>query len=71
MQIAQTAFGSRAEKLRVEQGFKISSIELPADRPGKEWMFLPALALLAVVVFLQRRPRRARGAVAAPAKAPA
>jgi hypothetical protein len=55
MQIAQVQFGSQAEKLGLEQGFKVASIELPADRPAKEWMFLPALALLGVVVVLQRR----------------
>ncbi|MFZ2648827.1 MAG: TRAP transporter permease [Burkholderiaceae bacterium] len=54
MQIAQVKFGSRAEKLGVEPGYRISSIEIPADRPDKEWMFLPALALLGIVVFLQR-----------------
>ena len=61
MQIAQVRFGSRAEKLGIEQGFKIASIEVPADRPDKEWMFLPALALLALVVVLQRLRLRARG----------
>ncbi len=55
MQIAQVKFGSRAEKLGIEQGFKVSSIEVPAERPAKEWMFIPALALLGVVVMLQRR----------------
>lgn len=60
MQIAQVQFGSRAEKLGLEQGFKVASIEMPASRPDKEWMFLPALVLLGAVVFLQRG--RARGA---------
>mgnify|MGYP000845520822 CR=1 FL=1 len=54
MQIAQVQFGSQAEKLGLEQGFNVTGIELPADRPAKEWMFLPALALLALVIVLQR-----------------
>jgi hypothetical protein len=54
MQIAQVRFGSQAEKLGLEQGFKVSAIEMPAARPAKEWMLLPALALLAVVVVAQR-----------------
>ena len=59
MQIAQVKFGSRAEKLGIEQGFDIASIEVPADRPDKEWMFIPALGLLGVIVLLQRsRARR-------------
>ncbi|MBX3636233.1 MAG: TRAP transporter permease [Rubrivivax sp.] len=54
MQIAQVQFGSQAQKLGLEQGFNVVAIELPAQRPAKEWMFLPALALLALVVVLQR-----------------
>ena len=50
-------FGSQAEKLGLEQGFKVTAIEMPADRPAKEWAFIPALALLGVVVMLQRRRR--------------
>ena len=62
MQIAQVQFGSKAEKLGLVQGFKISSIEMPTDRPAKEWMFLPALALLGVAVALQMaRQRRQAG----------
>jgi len=59
MQIAQVQFGSQAEKLGLEQGFKVVGIELPADRPAKEWMFLPALALLGLVIALQRRRAKA------------
>ncbi len=54
MQIAQVQFGSPAEKLGLEQGFKITGIELPAERPAKEWMFVPALLLLGGVIALQR-----------------
>jgi hypothetical protein len=62
MQIAQVKFGSRAEKLGIEQGYKISSIEMPADRPDKEWMFVPAIALLGLIVMMQRaRIRREPG----------
>lgn len=52
--ITQVRFGSRAEKLGMEQGFRIVSAETPADRPAKEWMFLPAIVLLLLVVALQR-----------------
>jgi hypothetical protein len=59
MLITQVKFGSRAEKLGMEQGYKIVSAEVPAQRPDKEWMFLPAIALLLLVVALQRaRARR-------------
>lgn len=59
--ITQVRFGSRAEKLGMEQGFKIVSAEVPSDRPAKEWMFLPAMALLLLVIGLQRaRARKTR-----------
>ncbi|MFZ2123248.1 MAG: TRAP transporter permease [Rhodoferax sp.] len=60
--ITQVRFGSRAEKLGMEQGFKIVSAEMPADRPAKEWMFLPALALLLLVIALQRARAHVRKA---------
>ena len=58
MQIAQVQFGSRAEKPGVELAFKVSAIELPAHRPDKAWMFIPALGLLAGVVLIQVRRRK-------------
>ena len=54
VQVAAVDFGSTAEKLGLEQSFRITTIEMPADRPAKEWMFLPALALLGIVIVLQR-----------------
>jgi TRAP transporter 4TM/12TM fusion protein len=58
--ISGVKFGSPAEKLGIEQGYRIVSAEVPADRPEKEWMFIPALLLLMVVMGLQRmrRPRK-------------
>jgi hypothetical protein len=53
-------FGSVGEKLGVEQGFRITSLEVPADRPRKEWFYIPALLLLALVVLLQRARRTRR-----------
>jgi TRAP transporter 4TM/12TM fusion protein len=56
--ITQVRFGSRAEKLGMEQGFRIVSAEMPADRPAKEWMFLAAIVLLLLVIALQRARSR-------------
>jgi TRAP transporter 4TM/12TM fusion protein len=53
--VAAVRFGSTAEKLGLEQGFHITSVEMPADRPAKEWWFVPALALLGLIVWAQRR----------------
>jgi TRAP transporter 4TM/12TM fusion protein len=57
LMVVGVKFGSQAEKLGIEQSFRITSLEVPADRPAKEWMFLPAFAVLALVVWLQRRRR--------------
>jgi TRAP transporter 4TM/12TM fusion protein len=59
VQVAAVQFGSPAEKLGLEQGFRVTAIEMPADRPAKEWMYLPALVLLAAVVLAQRRRLKA------------
>lgn len=53
--VMQVKFGSVAEKLGIEQGFVITSAQVKAQRPDKEWVFVPALMLLALVVLSQRR----------------
>lgn len=45
---------SPAEKAGFEQGFKITGIETLADRPAKEWLYLPAFLLVAAIFGLQR-----------------
>ncbi len=62
LMVVGVAFGSVAEKLGLEQSFKITAAEVPVARPAKEWLFVPALLLLALVMWLQSR--RARGAAA-------
>jgi len=64
--VGPVAFGSRAEKLGLETGFKFTGIEVPAERPDKEWMFLPAVLLLGLIIALQRARREK--AAPAPAK---
>lgn len=55
IKVMAVAFGSTAEKLGVEQGFLINAAEVPADRPDKEWFYIPAALLLAWVMAMQRR----------------
>jgi TRAP transporter 4TM/12TM fusion protein len=62
--IAAVKFGSPAAKLGIEQGYRIVSAEVPSDRPPKEWLFLPAVALLLLVMALQRARRPREGALA-------
>ena len=59
LMVVGVKFGSQAEKLGIEQSFHITSMEVAADRPAKEWLFVPAFVLLGLVVLLQRRRRPA------------
>ncbi len=62
--VGPVAFGSVAAKLGLEPGFKVTGVELPVQRPMKEWMFIPALLLLALIVVLQRARLRTQPAAA-------
>ncbi|KJS00374.1 MAG: C4-dicarboxylate ABC transporter [Desulfobulbaceae bacterium BRH_c16a] len=53
--VDMVGFSSAAEKARIDFDQEIVNIQLVADRPNKEWMFIPALLLLALVLILQRR----------------
>ncbi|MCI0510155.1 TRAP transporter 4TM/12TM fusion protein [Chromohalobacter marismortui] len=55
--VDMTAFGSQAKELGFEFDQQIVSIRAPVDRWPKEWMWIPALGVFALVVWLQRRRR--------------
>jgi len=57
--VDQVVFGSPAEEAGVDFDWQITSVEVPADRMPKEIFFIPALLLLGLVMFLQRRRRAA------------
>ena len=50
-------FDSAAEKAGIDFDWEILSLQIPVDQPPKQWMYLPALMLLGMVVFMQRRRR--------------
>ena len=61
--VSAVKFGSRAKKSGFDQGFKVAAVKVPTDRPSEHWVYLPALALVALVWFLQgARPTRRRRA---------
>jgi len=64
LDIIAVQFGSQAAKLGIEQGYAITGMEVPTNRPAKEWMLLPVLAVLALLMSLQWRRRRSAPAVA-------
>jgi hypothetical protein len=51
-------FGSEAAKYGLAPGDEVTSVLIAAERPSRYWFALPALALLTVIVLLQRRRRR-------------
>ena len=53
--VISVKFSSSADKAGVEMGNKIIAIEMETHRPVKEWMFLPAMAAIGLIVFAQRR----------------
>jgi TRAP transporter 4TM/12TM fusion protein len=64
VRVTTVKFGSRAKKSGFEPGFKVGAIKVPTERPSEHWVYIPALALVAFVYFLQRarlRPRHTRG----------
>ncbi len=48
-------FGSNAERMGIDFDQEIVSVMMEADRPPKQLMFIPALALLGLIYFLQKR----------------
>ena len=57
-------FGGAAERQHIDFDWEIAGIQRKAERPAKQWFFLPAISLLALVVYLQRRRRNALPATA-------
>ncbi|MDP3520727.1 MAG: TRAP transporter permease [Hydrogenophaga sp.] len=60
VQIGQVKFGTRAAKSGFEQGWDVSAVQVPTDRPTAHWFYLPALLLIGFVWWNQgRRMKRA------------
>jgi len=55
-------FGSAAEQAGVDFDWQILDVQVDAHQPPKQLIYIPALALLAVIVLLQRRRREATAA---------
>jgi len=55
--VDMVTFNSLAQKAGIDFDWEILSLQIPTDRPAKQWMYFPALALLGLVVIRQRRRR--------------
>ncbi|MCG9749884.1 TRAP transporter permease [Vibrio brasiliensis] len=58
MVVDMVEFGSPAEAAGVDFDWEISSVVTKADRPMKEWVFIPALLILFGLAFNQKRRAR-------------
>ena len=62
MLVDNIIFGSPAEKAGVDFDWEVVDVQAEADQPPKQLFFIPALALFAVIVMLQRRRKAAPAA---------
>ena len=60
VQVMAVGLKSPAAKAGFEQGFDVTGIEVERSRPASEWLFVPALLLLAGIMWRQDRRRRPR-----------
>ncbi|WP_191603158.1 TRAP transporter permease [Marinomonas algicola] len=57
-------FGQFAEQQGLDFDWEITQFQVEADRPRKEWFFIPAFMLALLVAFIQKRRLRNEGALA-------
>jgi TRAP transporter 4TM/12TM fusion protein len=69
--ITNVGFGSYAKRVGLEPGLKITAVVVPApDRPAVWWVYWPALALVGVVWWNQRRRATSTAATTATGAVP-
>ena len=55
--VDMVTYDSLAQKAGIDFDWEILSLQIRTDRPAKQWMYFPALALLGLVVIRQQRRR--------------
>jgi len=55
--VDMVAFNSLAQKAGIDFDWEILSLQIPTDRPAKQWVYLPAFLLLALLIYVQRKRR--------------
>ncbi len=67
--IDNAAFDSASQKAGLDFDQKIKEVLVPANQPAKEWLYIPALVILGLLILLQRRRNRNVGPAAQTAAA--
>ncbi|WP_036551582.1 TRAP transporter permease [Neptunomonas japonica] len=67
--IDYVGYDSPAEKAGLVFDQVITGVEIPQAQPAKQWIYIPALALFAVIVLLQRRRKKPSAASPSPVHA--
>ncbi len=56
--VRQVKFGSEAAKYGLSAGDEVTAVLVPANRPSRYWLAIPAFLVLGAIVFFQRRRKR-------------
>ncbi len=64
MLIDNLVFGSAAERQKLDFDWEIADVQVKAERPNKQWFYIPALLLLALVWKIQAKRRDAEAVAA-------
>jgi len=51
-------FDSPAQKVGLDFDWQILKLQVDVERPAKQWMFIPALLLLALIAWFQLKRRK-------------
>jgi TRAP transporter 4TM/12TM fusion protein len=55
VRIGTVKFGSRAKRAGFEQGWVVEELKVDSGAPSPHWMYIPGVAIILLVAFLQRR----------------
>jgi hypothetical protein len=59
MYVDDLTFGGVAERQKIDYDWEIASVQIKNERPSKQWFFIPALCLFALVWGSQKRRKKA------------
>ena len=58
VEVEAVGYGSPAQSLGIDFGWKVTSVQMESKRPPEEWAMLPAFGLLFLIAFVQLRRRK-------------